>query len=179
MPPTRQFRWCCERYKEIRGKGRVKIFGVRAQESLRRARRWKEITTDNYNGVAICPIVYWSDDHVWQFIKGRNIPYCSLYDEGFTRIGCVGCPLASPDQQQKEFKRWPRYEQGWRRAVERNWEKYHALPRRDGKDRFQSKFPTAEAMWRFWIQDKRRDMYREGCQMSLLWTNEPDDEKEQ
>ena len=46
------------------------------------------------NKTIINPIIDWSDDDVWQFIREYNIPYCKLYDEGWKRIGCIGCPLA-------------------------------------------------------------------------------------
>ena len=39
------------------------------------------------------PIIDWTDEDVWEFIKGEGVPYCHLYDEGCKRLGCVGCPL--------------------------------------------------------------------------------------
>lgn len=41
------------------------------------------------------PIIDWKDSDVWEFIHAESIPYCELYNEGFTRLGCIGCPLAS------------------------------------------------------------------------------------
>ena len=55
------------------------------------------------------PIIDWDDAEVWEFIKEYNIPYCSLYDEGFKRIGCIGCPMGSVRQRQFEFERYPKY----------------------------------------------------------------------
>ena len=46
-----------------------------------------------------------------------NVPYCSLYDEGFKRLGCIGCPMASATHRKKQFERWPRYEKLWKDAV--------------------------------------------------------------
>ena len=43
-PPTRLARWCCQVYKEQGGNGTVKIIGVRAAESPRRAATWKQYT---------------------------------------------------------------------------------------------------------------------------------------
>lgn len=41
------------------------------------------------------PIVDWTDEDVWDFLDNIvNVPHCSLYDEGFKRIGCIGCPMA-------------------------------------------------------------------------------------
>lgn len=33
------------------------------------------------------PILYWDYEQVWEFIKTFNIPYCDLYNQGFTYLG--------------------------------------------------------------------------------------------
>lgn len=55
------------------------------------------------------PIIDWTDGEIWEFIKEYNIPYCCLYDEGFKRLGCIGCPMGSREQREYEFARWPKY----------------------------------------------------------------------
>lgn len=35
----------------------------------------------------ICPIIDWDYSTVWKFIKDYKIPYCKLYDEGYTSVG--------------------------------------------------------------------------------------------
>jgi phosphoadenosine phosphosulfate reductase len=177
VPPTRVGRWCCERYKEYGGRGRVRIFGVRAAESPKRAGRWREVSAGTDLGTVICPIVYWSDDQVWEFIRWFRVPYCSLYDEGFTRLGCVGCPLASKQNIEREFARWPRFEANWRRAIEANWLKWKDVPNtKTGRPRFHAKFATPEAFWRWWRYPQyQRDVMRDDCQSGVLWTSESDD----
>lgn len=59
------------------------------------------------NKTLINPIVDWTDEDVWEFIHAENISYCSLYDEGWTRLGCIGCPLANYRQRVLQFQRWP------------------------------------------------------------------------
>ena len=178
-PPTRAGRWCCEIFKEGGGEGRTRVIGVRASESPRRRLLWQEVT-QNRNGKdkAVCPIVHWTTDDVWQFIRGRGMPYCKLYDEGFERLGCVGCMLAGPEQQRREFRRWPNFARNWERAIKRNWER-HQPPnmRRDGKPYYHASFATAEDFWQWWLSGERRDdPNREGCMSGLLFTN--DDEPE-
>lgn len=175
-PPTRAGRWCCSEYKEGGGGSRVKIMGVRAAESKGRARNWREVSEDMHGNLTICPIVYWTDEHIWELLKGKSVPYCELYDEGWTRLGCVGCPL-NPGSQAKEFERWPRYEANWKKAIIANWEKWKGVPRqRDGKPRYQAKFKTGEEFWQWWLTAKAPDHFREDCMSGLMWTNQELDE---
>lgn len=60
----------------------------------------------------INPIIDWSDKEVWEFIREHKIPYCSLYDEGMTRLGCIGCPMAR-NGREKQFERWPKYKNAY------------------------------------------------------------------
>ena len=57
----------------------------------------------------INPIVDWTTEEVWEFIREYDIPYCCLYDEGFKRLGCIGCPMGSKKQREYEFERYPKY----------------------------------------------------------------------
>ena len=59
------------------------------------------------------PIIEWTDRDVWDFIHEYKIPYCSLYDDGFTRLGCIGCPMANRSGRDKEFARWPKYKNAY------------------------------------------------------------------
>lgn len=63
------------------------------------------------------PIVDWETDEVWNFLKSEGVQYCSLYDEGFDRIGCIGCPMASPSMRARQFERWPTYRAAYINAI--------------------------------------------------------------
>lgn len=65
------------------------------------------------------PIIDWTDGEVWEFIKEYNIPYCTLYDEGFKRLGCIGCPMGSKEQRIREFERWPKYKNLYLKAFKK------------------------------------------------------------
>ena len=70
------------------------------------------------------PIVDWTDEDVWEFLNSNNIPHCCLYDEGFTRLGCIGCPLAGSEKMRKDFERWPKYKQLYIKAFQRMVDKH-------------------------------------------------------
>ena len=58
----------------------------------------------------INPIVDWTDEDVWEFLNDvAKVPHCELYDEGFTRLGCIGCPLQGREGMLRDFERWPGY----------------------------------------------------------------------
>lgn len=63
------------------------------------------------------PIIDWSDDDVWSYLHSRHIEGNPLYKEGWTRIGCVGCPLASPRAREIAFARYPGLYKAWRDAI--------------------------------------------------------------
>jgi len=157
-PPTRLGRWCCAEYKEQGGNDSDKVIGIRIAESARRAKLWQMVVPHRKTGkLILCPICYWTDEDVWAFIKMRGIPYCSLYDEVdemgkklFARLGCVGCPMAGPTGQCKEFERWPKYEEMWKRGFEKLWDKWHGVNNRKGEPRFFEVYGSAEAMWEWW-----------------------------
>lgn len=68
----------------------------------------------------INPIVDWEDDDVWEFLNDvAKVPHCCLYDEGFTRLGCIGCPLQGREGMLCDFERWPGYKNLYIKAFDR------------------------------------------------------------
>lgn len=93
----------------------------------------------------INPIIEWEDDDVWEFIHKYNIPYCKLYDQGYKRLGCIGCPMSTHRAQ--ELGKYPKYKQAYLRAFERMLEE---LRKADGKE---SAWKTAEDVMKWWINN--------------------------
>ena len=141
MPPTRVVRYCCQYLKEDGGEGRDKITGVRWDESVRRRKKRSglevedkkdrtKLDPDNMDedmvrfcmqskGFILNPIIDWTTDEVWEFIHRFNIPYCELYDQGFKRLGCIGCPMATPKEKKRAFERYPKFKEAYIRAFDR------------------------------------------------------------
>lgn len=66
----------------------------------------------------INPIVDWSDDDVWKFLKHYGCDSNPLYQCGFKRIGCIGCPMANK-YRYFEFERYPKYKDLYIKAFDR------------------------------------------------------------
>lgn len=169
LPPTRVVRYCCGELKETRGVGRFVVTGVRWAESQKRKNNrgglelGKSKTTnvsiydpDNPNQQLIhqCtnharknlnPIIDWLDEDVWEFIHEYKIPYCKLYDQGYKRLGCIGCPMGT--RQKQELEQYPKYKQAYIRAFERMLKKR----KEEGKDDSKGKWTSAEAVYDWWI----------------------------
>lgn len=156
MPPTRIVRYCCERLKEGGGKGRTVITGVRwAESNRRRQRKMVESCTKSRHTFYVHPIIDWSVDDVWEYIRENNLPYPSLYDEGFRRIGCIGCPMSTHRKQ--EFERWPRFEARYKKAFAAAAANLAALgPEFGGRGRnAKLRWKTGEDMFRWWMEQNK------------------------
>lgn len=162
MPPTRIVRYCCEVLKESGGEGKITVTGVRWAESVNRKNNRHLIDIGGKKGIVynddndesrrtveqcyrtkktlVNPIIDWTDEDVWDFIHERNLPYCSLYDEGFKRLGCIGCPMAL-SKKNSEFDRWPKYKKLYEHAFERM-----------AKARIKDGLPTTMTTGQEWIE---------------------------
>lgn len=149
--PRRQGRWCCELLKETGGGGRYVVTGIRWAESARRKkRRALEVCRNDKTKVYVNPIIDWSTEEVWEYIKTRGLRYSSLYDEKdeagqykFKRLGCVLCPMTTHRITLIEMERWPKLAEGWKRAAYRYYAK--------GLPSIIERFKTEEIFWQWWI----------------------------
>jgi phosphoadenosine phosphosulfate reductase len=112
VPPTRMRRYCCAELKELHGIGRIVVTGVRKEESTARDGR-VEYGPSHYNkNTFYCnPILNWTEQDVWDYIAENKLPYPSLYNDGYTRIGCIMCPLQNRYGMLKDAVRYPKYYQ--------------------------------------------------------------------
>lgn len=56
--------------------------------------------------VKINPLLDWSSQQVWKYIRENNIPYNPLHDIGFRSIGCQPCTRASRPGEHERAARW-------------------------------------------------------------------------
>ncbi len=121
-PPTHVARFCCQAFKEVHGDGRIILQGVRwAESEKRKDRRLVERCMNGRDAVFVNPIIDWSDKDVWRFIHENNLPFCSVYLEGWDRVGCVMCPQKDGKQMRRDARRWPRIAKYWMSIFEDLW----------------------------------------------------------
>jgi phosphoadenosine phosphosulfate reductase len=175
MLPTMKCRYCCSFLKEKAGSGKVTILGVRKAESARRSKRNEiELQGHKFSGtidefeiaqqekivcvggkdkILLSPIIDWKTSDVWNFIHRFKLPYCSIYDKGRTRIGCVFCPMSSVKNKQKDKIEFPKIERKIKQSIQ-------FLIQNGYMDRFIAKYNiTADEIFNWWISNENTDTY--------------------
>lgn len=175
MPPTRLVRYCCSVLKETGCANRYIATGVRWDESTARMQREefekiankkkdKEkftiimLMNDNdkrrrmnelcmqQNKMVVNPIIDWTHRDVWEYINSEKIETCELYQCGYDRVGCIGCPLAGK-KRKREFEDFPEYKKLYIHAFERMLKERE----RRGKE---NTWKTGEDVFAWWIGDE-------------------------
>ena len=54
----------------------------------------------------VSPLFDWTDRDVWAFAREHEIPLVSLYDQGYTSIGCEPCTALPDDPANPRSGRW-------------------------------------------------------------------------
>lgn len=82
------------------------ICGLRKDQSVSRFFN-KMVEWDANNGlVKINPLIKWTEEEVWNYIKEHSIPYNLLHDNGFPSIGCEPCTRAVEPGEEIRAGRW-------------------------------------------------------------------------
>ena len=158
IPPTRIVRYCCDELKERTGDVGDTIFtGVRWEESKKRSKQsmvgfWKK-------KIMVRPIIDWTKEEIWEYIYQNGLPYCELYDKGWERLGCIGCPLSS--NQIKELELYPKYKENYIKAFD------GMVEYRKSKGMDCSDWETGQDIYDWWIGEikKSKDQIDNQCSM--------------
>lgn len=178
--PTRLMRFCCAVLKETGCANRMISTGVRWEESNKRKSRnsFETIThnrqksvkityetmlmNDNaesrelieyckLKGKTVCnPIIDWTTKDVWELINSEKIDYNPMYDNGYCRVGCIGCPMATNRIRKKEFADYPQYKANYIRAFNRMIEARNAAG-------LNTEWKTGEECFLWWVEDNNMD----------------------
>jgi phosphoadenosine phosphosulfate reductase len=83
------------------------VTGLRRDQWATRTNiRKVEIDHDHGAIVKLNPLAEWTEDEVWDYVRERDVPYHSLYDKGYTSIGCAPCTRAVKDGEASRAGRW-------------------------------------------------------------------------
>ena len=83
------------------------ITGLRADQTEVRLKANRIEFDEQHNGIIkINPIIEWTWEQTWDYIKKNNIPYNKLHDRGFPSIGCEPCTRAIKSGEPLRAGRW-------------------------------------------------------------------------
>lgn len=163
-------RWA-ESVNRRRNQGEMTIFGNQAAKILDDAgieytkaqRSGITLNLDNAesrNAMELCyrtretlinPIIEWDNEDVWEFIHKYNIPYCKLYDEGYKRLGCIGCPMGTTKHRLKEFERYPKIKRQYIKAFDKMLRII-----KEGEGGENNTWQSAEDVYNWWMEIERK-----------------------
>lgn len=119
--------------------------GIILNDDNDRTRRYVEVCYRTMKTL-VNPIVDWNTEDVWSFLNDiAQVPHCCLYDQGYNRLGCIGCPMASVRSRKRDFERYPKHKEAYLRAFRR------MLDKRDEEGRPSEIYSTPEEVMDFFM----------------------------
>ena len=85
---------------------KVWITGLRAAQSVTRTSMSIVEYDENFEVIKVNPLINWSEEEVWDYIKANNVPYNKLHEQGFPSIGCAPCTRAIKEGEDIRAGRW-------------------------------------------------------------------------
>jgi phosphoadenosine phosphosulfate reductase len=83
------------------------ITGLRREQAATRATTPVVAIDIDHGGMTkVAPLATWSKAQVWDYIRDHDLPYHSLYDHGYTSIGCAPCTRATAPGEDERAGRW-------------------------------------------------------------------------
>jgi phosphoadenosine phosphosulfate reductase len=83
------------------------VTGLRRQQASTRSETQVVSPDAEHPGMSkIAPLALWTKDQVWDYIREHEVPYHSLYDSGYTSIGCAPCTRSTKPGEDERAGRW-------------------------------------------------------------------------
>jgi len=71
---------------------RKPFVGLMSADSQARKQQYIRNGCNSFSGkIQSIPMAFWLEQDVWKYIKKNNLSYCSIYDAGWDRTGCMWC----------------------------------------------------------------------------------------
>lgn len=84
----------------------VWICGLRREQSVTRTDNMRIEWDEANQMIKLNPLIDWTEQQVWDYIKQNNVPYNSLHDKGYPSIGCQPCTRAIFPGEDVRAGRW-------------------------------------------------------------------------
>jgi phosphoadenosine phosphosulfate reductase len=82
------------------------VTGIRRGQSASRALAAPVEWDREYGLHKVSPLLEWSENEIWEYIRKKRLPYNSLHDSGFPSIGCAPCTRAVQAGEGERSGRW-------------------------------------------------------------------------
>jgi len=82
------------------------ITGLRREQSAARQTLEREAWDDANGLIKFSPLLDWTVDDMWSYIRERGVPYNALHDRGYPSIGCAPCTRAVEPGEDIRAGRW-------------------------------------------------------------------------
>jgi phosphoadenosine phosphosulfate reductase len=82
------------------------ITGIRRGQSAARALAAPVAWDAAYGLHKVSPLLDWTADEVWEYIRKKRLPYNALHDSAFPSIGCAPCTRAVQPGEDGRSGRW-------------------------------------------------------------------------
>lgn len=84
----------------------VWITGIRKSQTQMRKDSDSIEYDERYNVTKINPLIHWSHEQVWDYIKENNLSYNKLHEEGYPSLGCTHCTTSVKSGEDDRAGRW-------------------------------------------------------------------------
>lgn len=82
------------------------ISGLRREQSPTRAKTEFINSDEKFQNIKICPLIYWTWEDVWAYIREKDLPYNTLHDHQYPSIGCFPCTQPASTDGDTRAGRW-------------------------------------------------------------------------
>ncbi|MBO4738752.1 MAG: phosphoadenylyl-sulfate reductase [Bacteroidales bacterium] len=82
------------------------ICGLRKSQSVTRTNMQKIEWDENHQILKINPLIDWTEEQTWTYIKTNHVPYNKLHDKNYPSIGCEPCTRAVQPGEDIRSGRW-------------------------------------------------------------------------
>lgn len=84
----------------------VWVCGLRREQSITRQDMQVVEWDEMHQLIKVNPLISWTEQQVWEYIKKHSIPYNKLHDRGYPSIGCEPCTRAVQPGEDVRSGRW-------------------------------------------------------------------------